>query len=59
MINVLIISGHTDLSASVANKTILDTVHKELPEAEIVTGLPESEVTPLVSPSTVMPLSLR
>ena len=36
MKNVLIISGHTDLSASVANKTILDTVHKELPEAEIV-----------------------
>lgn len=36
MKNVVIISGHTDLSASVANKTILDTVHEHLPEAEIV-----------------------
>lgn len=36
MKNVLIISGHTNLSASVANKTILDTVHKLLPEVEIV-----------------------
>ena len=36
MKHVLIISGHTNLSISVANKTILDTIHKRLPEAEIV-----------------------
>lgn len=36
MKNVLIISGHTDLAASVANKTILETLGKRLPEAEIV-----------------------
>lgn len=35
MKKVLIISGHTNLSTSVANKTILDTVHKRLPEVEI------------------------
>ena len=35
MKNILIISGHTNLAASVANKTILDTIHKRLPEAEI------------------------
>ena len=36
MKNVLIISGHTDLSTSVANKTILDTLSERLPQAEIV-----------------------
>ena len=36
MKNVLIISGHTDLAASVANKTILETLNERLPEAEIV-----------------------
>lgn len=36
MKNVLIISGHTDLAASVANKTILETLNERLPETEIV-----------------------
>lgn len=36
MKNVLIISGHTNLTASVANKRILDTLHARLPKAEIV-----------------------
>lgn len=36
MKNVLIVSGHTNLTASVANKTILDTLHARLPEAGIV-----------------------
>ena len=36
MKNVLIISGHTNLPASVANKTILETLNERLPEAEIV-----------------------
>ena len=36
MKNVLIISGHTDLSTSVANKTILNTISEQLPEARIV-----------------------
>ena len=36
MKNVLIISGHTDLTTSVANKTILETMSQLLPEAEIV-----------------------
>ena len=36
MKNVVVISGHTNLSASVANKTILDTLNKSLPAAEIV-----------------------
>lgn len=36
MNNVLIISGHTDLATSVANKTILETLARRLPEAEIV-----------------------
>ena len=36
MKNVLIISGHTNLAASVANKTILKTLNERLPEAEIV-----------------------
>ena len=35
MKNVLIISGHPDLSTSVANATILDEVAKALPDAEI------------------------
>ena len=35
MKNVLIISGHPDLSTSVANATILDEVAKALPQAEI------------------------
>ena len=34
--NVLVISGHTDLKSSVANKTILETLSRLLPEAEIV-----------------------
>ena len=33
MKNVLIISGHTNLPASVANKTILETLNERLPEA--------------------------
>lgn len=36
MKKVLIISGHTDLKHSVANKTILDELEKKLPQAEIV-----------------------
>ena len=36
MKNVLIISGHTDLATSVANKTILETLANHLPKAEIV-----------------------
>lgn len=36
MKKVLIISGHTDLSTSVANATILSTLSARLPEAEIV-----------------------
>ena len=32
MKNVLIISGHTNLAASVANKTILETLNERLPE---------------------------
>lgn len=35
MSNILIISGHTDLKASVANKTILEVLEKELPNARI------------------------
>lgn len=31
MKNVLIISGHTNLAASVANKTILETLNERLP----------------------------
>ena len=31
----LIISGHSDLSTSVANKVILDELEKALPDAEI------------------------
>ena len=36
MKHVLVISGHTNLKESVANKTILKTLEKKLPEAEIV-----------------------
>lgn len=36
MNHVLIISGHTDLKTSVANKTILDNLANLLPEARIV-----------------------
>ena len=36
MKNILIVRGHTDLSTSVANKTILDTLATRLPGAEIV-----------------------
>ncbi|MBQ3422543.1 MAG: NAD(P)H-dependent oxidoreductase [Romboutsia sp.] len=35
MKNVLIVSGHTDLNDSVANKTILEELEKKLPEAEV------------------------
>ena len=36
MKNIIVISGHTDLATSVANKTILDTLAQELPDAGIV-----------------------
>ena len=36
MKNILIVSGHTDLNNSVANKTILEELQKELPQAEFV-----------------------
>lgn len=36
MKNILVISGHTDLSTSVANKTILETIEQNMPKAEIV-----------------------
>ena len=35
MKNVLIISGHPDLTGSVANATIIEALAKALPEAEI------------------------
>ena len=35
MKNILVVSGHTDLKHSVANKTILETLSKLLPTAEI------------------------
>lgn len=35
MSNILIISGHTDLNDSVANKTILEIISDKMPEAEI------------------------
>lgn len=35
MTNVLVVSGHTDLNDSVANKKILKEIEKSLPEAEI------------------------
>lgn len=40
MKKVLVISGHTDLATSVANKTILDTIGQYLPETEIVKLVP-------------------
>lgn len=33
--NILIVSGHTDLKHSVANKTILENLYRLLPEAEV------------------------
>ena len=36
MKNILIVSGHTNLDASVANKKILEVLAECLPEAEIV-----------------------
>ena len=36
MKNILIVSGHTNLDASVANKKILEVLTERLPEAEIV-----------------------
>lgn len=36
MKNVLVVSGHTDLSTSVANRTILKALQARLPDAEIV-----------------------
>lgn len=36
MKNILIVSGHTNLGASVANKAILDNINKRLPEIKIV-----------------------
>lgn len=35
MKNILIVSGHTDLNDSVANKTILEEIEKKLPNVEI------------------------
>ena len=35
MKNILIVSGHTDLNDSVANKTILEEIEKKLPDAEM------------------------
>ena len=35
MMKTLIISGHPDLSTSVANQTILEELEKALPDAEI------------------------
>ena len=34
MKNILVVSGHTDLNDSVANRLILETLQKELPQAE-------------------------
>ena len=36
MKNILVISGHTNLEASVANKKILEVLAERLPDAEIV-----------------------
>ena len=50
MKNVLIISGHTDLAESIANKQILETLHSKLPTAEIVkldTLYPNYKIDPL------------
>lgn len=38
MKKILIISGHPDLNDSFANKTILEEIHKLLPEAELPTS---------------------
>ncbi len=35
MSNILIVSGHTDLNESVANKTILEEIANKLPKAEV------------------------
>lgn len=35
MSNILIVSGHTDLNESVANKTILEEISNKLPKAEV------------------------
>ena len=34
MKNVLIVSGHTDLNDSVANKIVLDALRRDCPDAE-------------------------
>ena len=34
--NILVVSGHTDLNQSLANKTILDELQQHLPQAELV-----------------------
>lgn len=36
MANILVVSGHPDYKNSVANRAILDDLHRALPEAEIV-----------------------
>ena len=36
MKNILVVSGHTDLNNSVANKTILEELQKNLPNADFV-----------------------
>lgn len=36
MKNILIVSGHTNLDNSLANKTILEELQKDLPQAEII-----------------------
>ena len=36
MAQILIISGHTDLSQSVINKQILENLSSKLPKAEII-----------------------
>ena len=36
MLHTLIVSGHTDLHNSVANRRILDTLERELPGAEVL-----------------------
>ena len=36
MQNILVVSGHTDLNNSVANKAILERLEDKLPQAEFV-----------------------
>ena len=36
MQNILVVSGHTDLNNSVANKAILERLENKLPQAEFV-----------------------